>query len=109
MAISVTTPQAIQGFIINATSADASGTGTLLAGVADKQIKIRHLTLNNLTAGALSFTLSGAAALLGPVSIGAYSSLQWNFSPWMELAIAQDLEITADAGSIMVFCKGFIQ
>ena len=108
MAISITSPQSKQGFIKNATSADASGTETILAGTAGKKIKIRHVTMNNLTAGALSFTLSGAAALIGPVSIGANSSLQWNFNPMMELATAQALTITADAGAICVFCQGVI-
>ncbi len=108
MAITITTPQAKQGFIINATSADASGTETLLAGVIGKKIKVRHVTMNNLTAGALSFTLSGASALIGPVSIGANSSLQWDFNPMMELTTAQALEITADAGNICTFVQGLI-
>lgn len=109
MAIAVTSPAAKVGFIINATSADASGTEEILAGVAGKKIKVRHVTMNNLTAGALSFTLSGAAALIGPVSIGANFSLQWDFNPLMELTTAQALEITAGAGNIMVFAQGVIE
>ena len=109
MAITITTGGVKQGFILNATSADASGTETLQAGVAGKKIKVRHVTMNNLTAGALSFTLSGAAALIGPISIGANSSLQWDFNPLMELTTAQALEITADAGNICVFAQGVIQ
>ncbi len=109
MAISVTSPQSQIGFIKNATSADASGGETILAGTAGKKIQVRHVTMNNLTAGALSFTLSGAAALIGPVSIGANSSLQWNFNPPMILATAQALEITADAGAVCVFCQGVVK
>jgi pantoate kinase len=109
MAISVTTPQSTVGFIANGTSADASGTEVLVAGVAGKKIKVRHVTFNNLTAGALSFTLSGAAALIGAVSVGANSSLQWDFNPYMELAVAQDLEITAGAGAVCVFAQGKIE
>ena len=109
MAISITSPQAKQGFIVNGLSVDASGTETLVAGVAGKKIKIRHVTMNNRTAGALSFTLSGAAALIGPVSIGANSSLQWDFNPMMELAAGQALEITAGSGNIMVFVQGVIE
>ena len=108
MAITVTSPQAKVGFIKNAVSADASGTETILAGVTDKKIRVSHVTFNNLTAGALNFTLSGAAALIGAVSVGANSSLQWDFNPPMELAAAQDLEITAGAGNVCVFCQGTI-
>jgi hypothetical protein len=83
MAITVTSPQATVGFIKNAVSADASGTEEILAGTAGKKIKLKHVTMNNLTAGALTFTLSGAAALIGAVSIGA--------------------------GNICVFCQGTIE
>ena len=109
MAISVTSPQATVGFIANGTSADASGGETLVAAVAGKKIKVKHVTFNNLTAGALSFTLEGAAALIGPVSVGANSSLQWDFNPMIELATAQALEITVGAGSICVFAQGVIE
>jgi len=109
MAITVTSPQAKVGFIKNAVSANASGTEEIIAGVAGKKIKVRHVTMNNLTAGALSFTLSGAAALIGAVSIGANSSLQWDFNPSMELATAQALEITVGSGNICIFCQGTIE
>lgn len=109
MAIVITSPQSTVGFIKNATSADASGTETILAGVTGKKIKIRHVTMNNLTAGTLDFTLSGAAALIGAVSIGANSSLQWDFNPLLELPTAQALEITAGAGNICVFCQELVE
>lgn len=106
MAITITSPQAKVGFIKNATSADASGTETLIAAVAGKSHKLRHVTFNNLTAGALSFTLSGAAALIGAVSVGANSSLQWDFNPPLEVGTNQALTITAGAGNVCVFCQG---
>ena len=110
MAISVTTPSVSTfGFICNATSADASGTEIIKAGTAGKKIKIRHCTFNNLTAGALSFTLLGAAALIGPVSVGANSSLQWDFNPMMQLATAQALTCVVDAGAMCIFIQGVVE
>lgn len=109
MAITLTTPAAKVGFIVNGVSADASGKEQLVAGVTGKKIKVRHVTFNNRTAGALSFTLSGAANLIGPLTVGANSSLQWDFNPLMELTTAQALEITADAGNVCVFVQGVIE
>lgn len=109
MAISVKSPQARVGFIRNATSANASATETILAGVAGKRIMLKHVTMSNRTAGALSFTLHGVAALLGPISIGANSSIQWDFFQPMILAVGQALEIEADSGNIMIFCQGTIE
>lgn len=106
MAITVTSPQAKVGFIKNAVSADASGTETIIAANATKSHKISHVTFNNLTAGALSFTLSGAAALIGAVSVGANSSLQWDFNPRLEVGNNQALTITAGSGNVCVFCQG---
>jgi hypothetical protein len=117
MAIAVTSPAAKVGFIKNATSADASGCEELVAAVAGKKIKVRHLTMNNLTAGALSFTLGEGknvaavtTALIGPVSIGANSSLQWDFNPLMELTAATALTVDLSAGgNICVFAQGVIE
>mgnify|MGYP001557295631 FL=1 len=106
MAITVTSPPATVGFIKTATSADASGTETIIAAVAGKSHNLRHVTFNNLTAGALSFTLSGAAALIGAVSVGANSSLQWDFNPPLHVGINQALTRTAGAGNVGVFCQG---
>jgi len=48
MAIAITTPQPGKfGWIINATSADASGCEELKAAVAGKSIIVDHLTINN--------------------------------------------------------------
>lgn len=111
MAIAVTSPQAATfGFIKNATSADASGGEVILAGVAGKKIKVRHVTMNNLTAGALDFTLEDeGSALIGPVSIGANSTLQWDFNPMMELTTNKDLEITSDSGDVCIFVTGVME
>jgi len=117
MAIAVTTPAAKVGFIANGTSADASGVEQLVAAVAGKKIKVRHVTMNNLTAGALSFTLGEGetvagtidTSLIGPVSIGANSSLQWDFNPLLEGTAATNLVIEAGAGNVCVFVQGVIQ
>jgi hypothetical protein len=117
MAIVVTTPAAKVGFIANGTSADASGVEQVVAAVAAAQIKVRHITLNNLTAGALNFTIGEGEtvpgtiddALIGPVSIGANSTLQWDFNPLMELTAATNLVLEADAGNVMVFTQGVIE
>jgi len=117
MAITVTTPATKVGFIANGCSADASGCEELVAAVAGKKIKVRHVTMNNLTAGALSFTLgdgeTGGAvtsALIGPVSIGANSSLQWDFNPLMELTAATALVIDlSGGGNVCVFTQGIIE
>ena len=77
--------------------------------IAGKRIMVKHVTFSNRTAGALNFTLSGAAALIGAVSVGANSSLQWNFNQPMILATAQALEITADAGNVCIFCTGTVE
>ena len=117
MAIAVTTPGCKVGFIANGTSADASGCEELVAAVTGKKIKVRHVTFNNLTAGALSFTLGAGetagevtAALIGPVSVGANASIQWDFNPLMELPAATALVIDlSGAGAISVFAQGIIE
>jgi hypothetical protein len=117
MAIAVTNPAAKVGFIANATSADASGVEQVVAAVASKKIKVRHITLNNLTAGALSFTIGEGetvpgtidTALIGPISIGANSSLQWSFNPLMELTAATNLVLEAGAGNVAAFIQGVIE
>ena len=86
MAISVTTPAPEKfGWILNATSADASGCEELKAApAAGTSIIIDHLTINS-DAG-ISITIgqneSGGAVLtvlIGPVSFAANQSMQWDF------------------------------
>ena len=109
MAITITSPQAKIGFIKNGVSADANAGEIILAAVAAKSHKISHITLNNRSAGALEFTLTGAANLIGPISIGANSSLQWNFNPYMEVGVNQEVTITVPVGAVAVFLQGFTE
>jgi len=116
MAIAVTSPASRVGFIKNATSADASGCEEIIAATSGKQIKIRHLTINN-GANALSHTIgedkNGAAvktALIGPIAMAADTSLQWNFNPPMELTANTALVIdSSGAGAVCVFVQGEIE
>lgn len=115
MAITVTTPQAQSGFIVNGASADASGCEELIAAVAGKKIKVRHLTINS--AGAISITIgegeTGGAvttALIGPISFAANTSMQWVFAPAMELTTATSLVVdSSGAGAVCVFAQGSIE
>jgi len=118
MAISVTNPTpAGFGWIINATSADASGCEELKAATAGKSLAVDHLTIN-CGASALSITIgqgeAGGAvesALIGPLAMAANSSMQWDFSAWpcfgMRLTADKALTIdTSGAGAICVFARG---
>lgn len=120
MAISVTTPSPGKfGFIINATSADASGCEELKAAVAGKSIIIDHLTINS--GAAITVTIgegetAGAVttALIGPVSFAANQSMQWNFKDFrnggLKLTDATSLTVDASgAGDICVFAWGRVE
>lgn len=116
MAIAITTPQAGKfGWIINATSADASACEELKAApAAGLSIVVDHLTLN--TTDALTLTIgagenAGAVttALLGPVAMPANSTLQWDFPSGMVLTAATSLTVdSSGAGNILVFAWGRI-
>ena len=119
MAIEITNPSpAGFGWIINATSADASGCETLKAAVSDKCIAVvDHLTVNT-GASALTITIGAGAsagavetALIGPISMAANSSMQWDFSGWptfgLRLTAGKSLTIdTSGAGAVTVFARG---
>ena len=116
MAIAITTPQPGKfGFIINATSADASGCEELKAAVAGKSIIVDHLTINNT--GAQTVTIgegkTGAAvttALIGPIAMAANSSMQWDFPSGMVLTAATALTVDASgATAICIFAWGRIE
>jgi len=117
MAITVTTPTAKNGFILNATSADASGCEELKAAEVGKSIKVRHLTISNNSVGTLAITVGQEedtdavkTALIGPISILTGQTLQWNFNPAMELAAGKALVVDADgAGAICVFAQGEVE
>lgn len=115
MAIAVTTPTpGHYGWIINATSADASGCEELKAApAAGVSIVVDHLTINN-GANAISITIgegeTGGAvttALIGPVAMAANTSLQWDFPYGMILTAATSLTVDASgAGEICIFARG---
>jgi hypothetical protein len=118
MAISITTPSPGKfGFILNATSADASGCEELKAApAAGLSIVVDHLTINN-GASAISITIgqgeTGGAvttALIGPVAMAANTSIQWDFPSGMVLTAATSLTVDASgAGAICIFVWGRIQ
>jgi hypothetical protein len=118
MAISITTPQPGKfGFIINATSADASGCEELKAApAAGTSINLDHITINN-GAGAQSITIgqgkTGAgvtAVLIGPVVMAANTSLQWNFPSGIVLTAATSLTLDSSSNTaICIFASGRIE
>jgi hypothetical protein len=121
MAISVTTPQPGKfGFILNATSADASGCEELLAApAAGTSIIIDYLTINS--DAAITITIgqgeTGGAvttALIGPVSFAANQSIQFDFRDFrtggMKLTDATSLTVDASgAGNVCIFACGRIE
>ncbi len=117
MAISVTTPSPNKaGFILNATSADASGCEELKAAVAGKSIIVDHLTINSgaaitITIGEGETTGAVTTALIGPVSFAANQSIQWNFfNGGVRLTAATSLTVDASgAGAICIFAQGRVE
>ncbi len=117
MAITVTTPQPGKfGWIINATSANASDCEELKAApAAGTSIIVDHLTINSTDA--ISVTIgegeTGGAvttALIGPIAMAANSSLQWDFPSGMKLTAATSLTVDASgAGAICIFAHGRIE
>ena len=114
MAISVTNPNPGKfGWILNATSADASGCEELKAAVAGSSIVVDHLTINvtdaiTVTVGAGETGGAVTTALIGPISMAANSSIQWDFYPGgMVLASATSLTVDASgAGNVCIFAFG---
>lgn len=113
MAIAVTNPTVGKfGFILNATSADASGCEVLKAGAAGQSIVVDHITINS--AAAITVTIgegetdSGVTtALIGPIAMAANSSIQWDFPSGIVLTAAAALTVDASgAGAICVFAYG---
>lgn len=115
MAIATTTPACKVGFIVNATTADASGCETIKAAVTAKKIKIRHLTINS--DGAVTVTIgegetAGAVTteLIGPVQFAANQTMQWDFNPLMELTAATALTVDAGgAANLCIFVQGIVE
>ena len=117
MAISVTNPSPAKfGWVLNATSADASGCEELKAApAAGTSILVDHLTINS--GAAITVTIgegeTGGAvttALIGPVSFAANQSMQWTFPHGMKLTAATSLTVDASgAGNICIFAWGRIE
>lgn len=115
MAITVTNPQPGRaGFILNATSADASGCEELKAApAAGTSIIVDHLTINN-GPNAISITIgegetAGAVttALIGPIAMAVNTSIQFDFPFGMVVAAATSLTVDASgAGAICIFAHG---
>lgn len=109
MAIAITSPGvATFGFIRNFTSADVSGTETILSGVANKKIHVRHISIQSDDAINLVFQDSTPTALIGSFPIAAAEFRQWDFNPLMALPTALSLQIDGDAGQIWGFVTGYI-
>lgn len=119
MAIAVTTPQAAKaGFIINATSADASGCEELIAAPATASIIVDQLTINN-GANAISITIgegetTGAVttAHIGPIAMAVNTSLKFDLTGngGMKLTAATSLTVDASgAGAICIFATGRVE
>jgi len=118
MAITITTPSPGKfGFILNATSADASGCEILKAAPgAGLSIIVDHITINSgaaitITVGEGETTGAVTAPLIGPVSFAANQSMQWNFlNGGMVLTAATSLTVDASgAGNICIFAYGRIK
>jgi aspartate/methionine/tyrosine aminotransferase len=115
MSITVTNPACKVGFIANGVSANASGCEEVVAAVASKKIKVRHLTVNTdsnitITIGEGETTSAVTTALIGPITFAANSSMQWDFNPPMELTTATALTVDASgSGNICVFAQGVIE
>lgn len=117
MEIAVTTPQSNKaGFILNGTSADASGCEELKAAIAGQSIVVEHLTINN-GANAISITIgegeTGGAvttSLIGPIAMAANTSIQFNFRDGMALTAGTSLTVDASgAGAICIFATGKVE
>ena len=116
MAIAVTTvPVAYWGWMLNATSANASGAEELLAApAAGVSIIVRHLTISSGAAITISIgegeTVPGTidTTFIGPTNFAANAFLQWTFgNGGMLLTAATNLVVDASgAGNINVFGWG---
>ena len=115
MGIDVTSPKAKVGFIKNAFSANASGCEEIHAAVADKKIKVRHLTINStdaitITIGEGETADTVTTALIGPIDFAAKQTLQWDFNPHMELTEATSLTVdSSGAGNVLIFAQGKVE
>lgn len=121
MAISITTPASENfGWIINATSADASECEELIAAPpAGTSIVVDYLVINcgaaiTVTIGQGETAGAVATALIGPISFAANQTFQLDFRDFgnggLALTAATSLTVdTSGAGAICVFACGRIE
>jgi hypothetical protein len=101
------------GFVLNATSADASGAEVILAAPAAGSIILDEITINN-GANALSHTIgedvnAGAVvhALIGPIAMAVNTSITFRFPGGILLKALHALTIdSSGAGAVCIFAQG---
>jgi hypothetical protein len=112
MAIAVTTPGAGKaGWIINATSADASGCEELVAApAAGVSLYVDQLIINN-GANAISITIGAGetggavtAALIGPIAMAANTSLSFDYTRVGGIKVTAATALTVDASGAGAIC-----
>jgi len=96
------------GFCSNFVTDSAAGKEIIQTSQAGKKIHLKFISLTNNTAGALTFTVSGAANIVGPFEINALTTVTMSFPLDIILAAAQNLELTVDAGSVSGIAQGFL-
>ena len=117
MAITVTSPTpAIQGWIKNANSADASGGEEIFAAPgAGSQFKVTHIAISSDSAISVSLGTDEAAGSLGttyigPVTFAAGQMIEWHFGGLTGGMLWGDnkaIDVDASgAGNINVFIEG---
>jgi hypothetical protein len=101
------------GFVLTATSADASGAETILAAPSAGSIILEHITINN-GVNALSHTIgedvnAGGVvhALIGPIAMAANTSIQFDFPGGIMLKALHALTIdSSGAGAVCILARG---
>lgn len=121
MAISVVTsahgPDEISGFILNATSADASGCEELRAAPTSGSIIVSKVTINStaaisVTIGAGETTGGVTSAIVGPVAMAATSTVSFDFTDIGGMKLPAQTALVVDAsgaGNIAIVVTGYVQ
>lgn len=103
------------GFVANGTSADLSGTETLVAAVAGKSIYVERLVINfgaavNVTIGAGETTGAVTDVVIGPVYGAANSTVDMKFDRPVMLAAATALVADASgSGNVTIVVQGHVE
>lgn len=107
------------GFIVNATSADASGCEQIIAAPdAGTSIYIDQLTINNgadaisITIGAGETSPAVTAIILGPVAMAANTTAYFDFRGIGGIKLAAATALTLDAsgsGAVCIVVQGRIE